>query len=61
MDAAAELAMLRISCGRPAEALTLADWVDASPSLASAFRIATIQTVRSQICTAQGRDRKSVV
>lgn len=55
VDAAAELAMLRSSCGRPGEAVTIADWVDASTTSASAFRVSTVQSVRSQVATAEGR------
>jgi DNA-binding CsgD family transcriptional regulator len=55
VDAAAELAMLRVSCGQPREAAHVLAWIERSPTPASTFRLATVATVRSQLATIEGR------
>ena len=54
VDAAAELAFLRLTGGRLEEAARLVDWVDGSPTPASAFRQATVSTVRAWLAGADG-------
>ena len=59
VDAIAELARLRASMGRSGEAVTLLDWVQASPTAPSVSRQVTIACVRSLVAAVAGRFEES--
>jgi DNA-binding CsgD family transcriptional regulator len=54
VDAAAELALLRMTAGRLADAHRLVEWAEASTAPATAFRSATIDSVRAWLCGVEG-------
>jgi DNA-binding CsgD family transcriptional regulator len=54
VDAFAELALLRVSMGRMAEARAIVDWAEASPTPATPFRTATVAMVRSWLAAVEG-------
>ncbi len=60
VDAIAELALLRVSTGKLREAATIVEWAESSPAPASAFRSATVATVRSWLAAAAGRFEEGV-
>ncbi len=59
VDAVAELAQLRASMGRVDEAVSLLDWVEASPTAPSLGRAVTIACVRSLLAAVGGRFEES--
>jgi DNA-binding CsgD family transcriptional regulator len=54
VDAAAELALLRVTTGNLAEARRLVEWVEAAPTPASAFRRASLCTARAWLAGVDG-------
>lgn len=54
VDAAAELALLRVTSGRLREARRLIEWVEASPTSDSAFRQASVSTARAWLAATRG-------
>jgi DNA-binding CsgD family transcriptional regulator len=54
VDAAAEMGLLWVSSERLADARRLVDWVDASPTAASPFRRASVETVRAWVDAVEG-------
>jgi len=54
VDAAADLAFLRVTGGRMPQARRLIDWVDGSPTPGSANRRATVSTVRAWLSGVEG-------
>jgi DNA-binding CsgD family transcriptional regulator len=54
VDAAAELALLRVTTGNLAEARRLVEWVEAAPTPASAFRRASLATARAWLAGVDG-------
>ncbi len=61
VDAVAELALLRVSTARLREAAAIVDWVERSPTPASAFRASTIGTVNAWLAASAGRFEDGVV
>ncbi len=61
VDAAAEFALLWVSSERPEEARHVLDWVAASPTPASPFRVASVSTVRAWLAATDGRFEDAVV
>ncbi len=60
VDAAAEFALLWVSSERPDEARHVLDWVAASPTPASPFRVASVSTVRAWLAATDGRFEDAV-
>jgi DNA-binding CsgD family transcriptional regulator len=54
VDAFAELGLLRVSTGRIADAATIVEWVERSPTPGSPFRTATVATVRAFVAAVEG-------
>ena len=54
VDAVAELALLRVTSGRLAEAQQLIDWVEASPTPESPFRDVSVATARAWLAATKG-------
>jgi DNA-binding CsgD family transcriptional regulator/tetratricopeptide (TPR) repeat protein len=54
VDGLAEIGLLKIALGRMADAARIADWVEASPTDSSPFRLATVATVRAWLAVVAG-------
>jgi DNA-binding CsgD family transcriptional regulator len=54
VDAAAELALLRVMTGNLAEARELVDWAEASPAPGTAFRQASVSTAKAWLAGVDG-------
>jgi ATP/maltotriose-dependent transcriptional regulator MalT len=61
VDAAAEMGLLWVNSERLADAQRLVEWVDMSPTAASPFRRASVETVRAWIAAVEGRFDGAVV
>ncbi len=61
VDAAAEMGLLWVSSERPDEARRVLDWVAASPTPSSPFRVASVSTVRAWLAAVNGSFEDAVV